>query len=183
MSHIPNTDILTLTNMQAKEVAGRLRDDRDRDLFLQELQPQASRPAPMAFGRRGQGLSALGLRSGGRRLLEVFHSPDAKTARSDGMADRSASTHLAARTGGRPHGLGRHPTCRPPRGSHVRLCWLLGAGRSRKDLVGVEGFHPRQCGRIPRRLPPAVRARLGSRPSRCSNRRASFTAICRPTTS
>ena len=53
-----STNILTLSNTQAKELAGRVVIIGGGDVLLQQLRSGPPRPAPVAFRGGGKGLSA-----------------------------------------------------------------------------------------------------------------------------
>ena len=86
-------NILTLSNTQAKELAGRVVKIGGATYSFQSYDHATSRPAPVAYRGGGKGLSAGRPGWFGNRVPEVFHSPDAEAARSDGLADRPANAH------------------------------------------------------------------------------------------
>ena len=96
MSPDPATTILTLTNTQAKELAGRLVTIGSESYCFKDYDRDRPGQPPWRSGAEGKAFPLLGLRPVGRRLPEVLHPPDGEAVGPDDVADRAADARLAA---------------------------------------------------------------------------------------
>ena len=177
-----STNILTLSNTQAKELAGRIVIIGGATYSFKSYDPDHPGQPPWRSGAEGKAYPLLGNDGSRGRLPEVLHPPHADAARSDRLADRAANAHLAAQSCRGARALDRHPAWPPRRKNRLPVCRLPGEGRSRRDLAGAA----RAASPAARRDSPKTSAGAASRtcswPWLCWNRRNSCMATCRRTT-
>ena len=97
-----STDFLTLSNTQAKDLAGRFVIIGGVTYYFNNYDPDHPGQPPWRSGAEGKAYPMVGRDHSHGRVPEVLHPPDAEAARSDGLADRSANAQLAAPSCGGP---------------------------------------------------------------------------------
>ena len=146
------TDILTLSNTQAKELAGRFVIIGGTTYYFKGYDEDHPGQPPWRSGAEGKAYPMLrdGRLAGG--VLEVLHAADAEAARSHGLADRPADAHLAAPIWRPPRCSGPTPAaaCKGRRSTSIspptwrRPCPARPGWNARRGIASGETTFPRR---------------------------------------
>ncbi len=162
MSVDSSTDILVLSNIQAKALAGSVLAIGEEVYRLKDYDPAYPGQPPWRSGAEGKAYPLLGRDGSVVAYLKFFTRPTQKRLnRTAWLIGQQMHTWLPG-SGGRPFAVAGHSAGLPFRGDRLRFCRIPRQAVPGETWLELKNQYGRHGAFLPRRLPLAMHRRPGA---------------------